>query len=352
MLYGGERRGPRATVVAGDGYVIRPGLRDAGGYRPDSHLGDELDAHIGARVGVLEVVDELGEVLDGVDVAVGRRGDQTYPWRRVAHPRYVLRDLVPRELAALAGFGPLGHLDLQHVRVDEVLGSDAEATARYLLYGAAAVVPIALRILASLPRIGFSADAVHSHRQGLVRLLAERAERHRARHEALDYLLGRLDLFEGYRVLLELEEAAQRGEAGAVLVEVPGELLEGLEVPGPDGALEGRDALLVPLVVLALRPELVLAPYLEFFRPVLDAAEGPPVALEDLASDLPYADAPDARGGAGEVFLDQALVEADGLEDLGPAVREERRDADRKSTRLNSSHANISYAVFCLKKKH
>src|SRR3712207_7248022 len=31
-------------------------------------------------------------------------------------------------------------------------------------------------------------------------------------------------------------------------------------------------------------------------------------------------------------------------------VRRVRR-ADRKSTRLNSSHANISYAVFCLKKK-
>src|SRR3712207_9468815 len=28
-----------------------------------------------------------------------------------------------------------------------------------------------------------------------------------------------------------------------------------------------------------------------------------------------------------------------------------RARADRKSTRLNSSHANISYAVFCLKKK-
>src|SRR5476651_2771011 len=27
------------------------------------------------------------------------------------------------------------------------------------------------------------------------------------------------------------------------------------------------------------------------------------------------------------------------------------RNGDRKSTRLNSSHANISYAVFCLKKK-
>src|SRR3712207_7306031 len=29
----------------------------------------------------------------------------------------------------------------------------------------------------------------------------------------------------------------------------------------------------------------------------------------------------------------------------------QRRTRDRKSTRLNSSHANISYAVFCLKKK-
>src|SRR5947209_11095182 len=28
-----------------------------------------------------------------------------------------------------------------------------------------------------------------------------------------------------------------------------------------------------------------------------------------------------------------------------------RQGLDRKSTRLNSSHANISYAVFCLKKK-
>src|SRR2546427_3458546 len=42
---------------------------------------------------------------------------------------------------------------------------------------------------------------------------------------------------------------------------------------------------------------------------------------------------------------------------LGPAYRRlahrtsRRRDRDRKSTRLNSSHSQISYAVFCLKKK-
>src|SRR2546430_8773124 len=39
----------------------------------------------------------------------------------------------------------------------------------------------------------------------------------------------------------------------------------------------------------------------------------------------------------------------DGLYDALPSSR--RRQLDRKSTRLNSSHSQISYAVFCLKKK-
>src|SRR5690348_17730541 len=40
------------------------------------------------------------------------------------------------------------------------------------------------------------------------------------------------------------------------------------------------------------------------------------------------------------------------LEDAMGKLREKERNAvDRKSTRLNSSHPSISYAVFCLKKK-
>src|SRR3712207_8902705 len=35
-----------------------------------------------------------------------------------------------------------------------------------------------------------------------------------------------------------------------------------------------------------------------------------------------------------------------------PLLRPPDRAKDRKSTRLNSSHANISYAVFCLKKNN
>src|SRR3712207_7834382 len=37
--------------------------------------------------------------------------------------------------------------------------------------------------------------------------------------------------------------------------------------------------------------------------------------------------------------------------DGDPGLTESGGNIDRKSTRLNSSHANISYAVFCLKKK-
>src|SRR5437667_1706342 len=54
----------------------------------------------------------------------------------------------------------------------------------------------------------------------------------------------------------------------------------------------------------------------------------------------------------GRAVLGGGLV--DDLGDLGEGtepVRKPRRNPDRKSTRLNSSHITISYAVFCLKKK-
>src|SRR3712207_7544418 len=59
--------------------------------------------------------------------------------------------------------------------------------------------------------------------------------------------------------------------------------------------------------------------------------------------------------GGGEVrILDRGAVARELLDDRQPAERDVRLRVaalDRKSTRLNSSHANISYAVFCLNKK-
>src|SRR3712207_7125139 len=79
-------------------------------------------------------------------------------------------------------------------------------------------------------------------------------------------------------------------------------------------------------------PRSTLFPYTTLFRSLSGAAE-----LGRTGLPQPHPLQPAARGRA--------------LCSLGAAGPLHRRGADRKSTRLNSSHANISYAVFCLKKK-
>src|SRR3712207_9015227 len=74
-------------------------------------------------------------------------------------------------------------------------------------------------------------------------------------------------------------------------------------------------------------PRSTLFPYTTLFRSVLPR-------FQALRRGL-------VRGGHRAAALD-VLLHLLGRVRLGP---------DRKSTRLNSSHANISYAVFCLKKK-
>src|SRR3712207_2129092 len=57
----------------------------------------------------------------------------------------------------------------------------------------------------------------------------------------------------------------------------------------------------------------------------------------------------------GQIVFTRSVAEELDPEEVGDrvvrAVTERKVKTDRKSTRLNSSHANISYAVFCLKKK-
>src|SRR2546430_8442668 len=88
-------------------------------------------------------------------------------------------------------------------------------------------------------------------------------------------------------------------------------------------------------------PRSTLFPYTTLFRSRVGA----------LAADAHRAGVVDRPPAA-----QQHQVEGGGLApgeaDQGAAALLERqRQADRKSTRLNSSHSQISYAVFCLKKK-
>src|SRR5699024_12860695 len=52
-----------------------------------------------------------------------------------------------------------------------------------------------------------------------------------------------------------------------------------------------------------------------------------------------------------QLFLQTAAIEVRNALAGGQHLYEFRIQRDRKSTRLNSSHVSISYAVFCLKKK-
>src|SRR3712207_7123373 len=97
-------------------------------------------------------------------------------------------------------------------------------------------------------------------------------------------------------------------------------------------------------------PRSTLFPYTTLFRSRADRQRGAGceprrdahhLLVEAIVRHHP-AHQPDALGRVGvDVLTEEKNVEG--------AVAAEIMDEDRKSTRLNSSHANISYAVFCLK---
>src|SRR3712207_7039290 len=93
-------------------------------------------------------------------------------------------------------------------------------------------------------------------------------------------------------------------------------------------------------------PRSTLFPYTTLFRSPRGFYTTVKNNIMDLLHHPSVNDAPEIKA----VNLLYYCIAAQELADIsGPFTYLE--DKDRKSTRLNSSHANISYAVFCLKKK-
>src|SRR3712207_8681701 len=87
-------------------------------------------------------------------------------------------------------------------------------------------------------------------------------------------------------------------------------------------------------------PRSTLFPYTTLFRSI---------GMDQPLKSASLAPAATCRSWRGEVSGLTVVTLAGPLGSSGAA--DDHRHRDRKSTRLNSSHANISYAVFCLKKK-
>src|SRR3712207_8729721 len=88
-------------------------------------------------------------------------------------------------------------------------------------------------------------------------------------------------------------------------------------------------------------PRSTLFPYTTLFRSVVGLSSGAIYALLALALVLIHRATGVINFAQGEMAMFSAYI----------AWQLVQSGLDRKSTRLNSSHANISYAVFCLKKK-
>src|SRR5690606_41927669 len=98
-------------------------------------------------------------------------------------------------------------------------------------------------------------------------------------------------------------------------------------------------------LILRSSPSTPLFPYTTLFRSqypaFLEAVDGRVPAVRDAALRPDHVVLLDHRSRVAAV--------RDAVVDAGEDRR--RDEIDRKSTRLNSSHVKISYAVFCLKKK-
>src|SRR3712207_7375034 len=94
-------------------------------------------------------------------------------------------------------------------------------------------------------------------------------------------------------------------------------------------------------------PRSTLFPYTTLFRSLAEHVLAE--LVPDADAQAPEIDETALRQALATVPLDR-LREA-GVLDTLLALAGATAEPDRKSTRLNSSHANISYAVFCLKKK-
>src|SRR3989449_7015443 len=84
-------------------------------------------------------------------------------------------------------------------------------------------------------------------------------------------------------------------------------------------------------------PRSTLFPYTTLFRSLVRHHHVEHAAVEEV----------DQHDGAAVVLVGHADLSGD----IAPTRQAAVHEQDRKSTRLNSSHGYISYAVFCLKKK-
>ena len=304
------------------------GLGDPGCDRADPGLGDKFHADLRIGVDLFQVEDQLGEILDRIDIVMRRRRYKRYPRRGMAQPGDNLRHLYAGQLSALAGLGALGDLDLYFPAVVQIFGRYAEPARCDLFDGAGRIVAVrarlvARRILAAFARIGFRADPVHRDRKRFVRFRAECAERYAGRHETLADFGDRFHFLDRYRVALGAEfhqvaQAYRRRLAHGLGVFFVGRI----GIRG-DGFLQRMNLRALEAVGLAALP-IAVQPADRQCRDVL--VESADMQLAHLALKSGKPDSGNARRHTREVARNQPPAQPDRFEHIGAAIARNDRD--------------------------
>mmetsp|Transcript_5822 Transcript_5822/g.12947 ORF Transcript_5822/g.12947 Transcript_5822/m.12947 type:complete len:310 (-) Transcript_5822:859-1788(-) len=162
-----------SSVVSTDSDMIGKCLGNSGSNDTNTNLRNKLHRHLSSGLGVLQVMDKLSKILNGVNVVMRWRGDKTDSRCCVTILCNVFRYFESRKLSSLTGLGSLSHLDLDLVTVCQVVRSHAKTTRRNLLNTGPTIVEETHRILTAFTGIRTSPNSIHRLCKSLVSLTTD-----------------------------------------------------------------------------------------------------------------------------------------------------------------------------------
>ena len=161
-----------------------------------------------------------------------RRGDKGDAGHGAAQPGHFLRDLGRGQLASLAGFGSLRDLDLDFIRIDQIVQGHAEASRCHLTDAGTAVAARLIRsarlVLASFPAVGARANGVAGAGHADMRFGADRPKGHGRAHKAGHDGFGALYPFQRQGMFrLDQTQTGAGGEGGRCRIRQRGKFGKG-----------------------------------------------------------------------------------------------------------------------------
>ena len=321
IMDGASGSGAGASVVSGDQHHLGTGLGHAGGDGSDAGFRHQLHGDACIPVGILQIVNELCQILDGIDVMMRRRADEADAGGGISRLGDPGIDLLSRQVSPFSGLGSLGHLDLDLPGGAQILAGDAEAARGHLLDGTVSLRAQPFRHLAPFSGVGLAPQPVHGNGQTLVGLLGDGAVGHGAGLEAFDDALRRFHFLQRDPPVFRIIKVQQspQGLGCPLLVDAVGIGEEFLEIVFPHRFLQRHDGTgIVQMLFTALSGAHLMESHTvqRGIHLQIQRIKGMVVVILHRLPHLLQPDTAHLADGMGKVLVDDILTDPHRLEDL------------------------------------